>query len=146
MSESPYWSLAIRMSFWNYVSSFGGEAKPSVPCRRFTARRRTLQSMREMLVKTARELWRTNQDLPEIVRGSVLVGPAQRQLKVGRIGQGRQPLWWWHLLVPVRPGSWLQPWIWWRHASPKHWLLHLDAAAAGPLETDAGKVRGRGST
>jgi hypothetical protein len=33
-------------------SSFGGEVKPSVPCRRFTARKRTLHSMSEMLCRT----------------------------------------------------------------------------------------------
>jgi hypothetical protein len=32
-------------------TSFGGEVKPSVPCRRFTACKRTLHSMSEMLCR-----------------------------------------------------------------------------------------------
>jgi hypothetical protein len=32
-------------------TSFGGEVKPSVPCRRFTACKRTPQSMSEMLCR-----------------------------------------------------------------------------------------------
>jgi hypothetical protein len=32
-------------------TSFGGELKPSVPCRRFTACKRTLHSMSEMLCR-----------------------------------------------------------------------------------------------
>jgi hypothetical protein len=32
-------------------TTFGGEVKPSVPCRRFTACKRTLQSMSKMLCR-----------------------------------------------------------------------------------------------
>jgi predicted RNA binding protein YcfA (HicA-like mRNA interferase family) len=58
-------------------TSFGGEVKPSVPCRRFTACKRTLHSMSEMLCRpnfltcfspvifscfATRWLWLLNQD------------------------------------------------------------------------------------
>jgi hypothetical protein len=40
----------IRIKMVTYLlTSFGGEVKPSVPCRRFTACKRTLHSMSEML-------------------------------------------------------------------------------------------------
>jgi hypothetical protein len=60
------------------TTSFGGEEKPSVPCRRFTACKRTLRAWNRCFVGkiqrpcfscfATRWLWQTNQDWVEIMR------------------------------------------------------------------------------
>jgi hypothetical protein len=61
----------LRVIKFRSTTSFGGEVKPSVPCRRFTACKKNLTSMKEMLCKqNSTAMFLTHVSIASLLDGS----------------------------------------------------------------------------